>query len=200
MSRIVLATTSRYKRALFEKLGLPFTTAAPPFEEVIDPEEEPRQLAINLAVGKARSLSDRFPDATIIGADQILAHRGTMLTKPGTVDKTLEQLLRLRGSTHQLHTAFAIHQPRQNRLITGCDTSTLSMHDHLSKTFLKQMVMEDETWDCVGGYKYESKGIFLFKAIAAEDPNAIVGLPLLSLVRELQTLGFFPGRFEPGST
>ncbi|MDJ0836448.1 MAG: nucleoside triphosphate pyrophosphatase [Acidobacteriota bacterium] len=196
MKPILLATQSKYKIALFETLGLPFETAAPPFEEFIDPTLHPEQLALTLARGKAESLAEDWPHHLIIGADQVLALGDEVLTKPGTVDKTVAQLKRLSGKTHRLHTAFAIIEPDTGRAVEDAVHASISFHGNLSEDYLRKMVEADKSWDCVGGYKFESRGVMLMSRVETQDTNAIVGLPLIALIEALSIWGFFEERFE----
>ena len=188
---IVLGTTSRYKTDLFNRLGLPYHKAAPPFDEASIRGPEPRHLASALAKGKAYSLAEAFPKHLIIGSDQVLALGPRVFTKPGTVEKAVHQLSQLMGKTHSLHTAYTLLDTAQGTESCGLVTSKLTMFENLPPSFLRQLVISDQTWDCVGGYKFESKGVLLMKKVETEDPNAIVGLPLLQLVIELRQRGYF---------
>ncbi len=192
---ILLATTSKYKRALFDVLNLPYECEAPPFEEHIHQGADPQTAAQELARGKAQSLADIYPDHLILGADQVLALGPKIFTKPETTEKAVQQLLELSGKTHSLHTAFHLLQPKTGLNITRLVTAKLTFHPNLSPTWLREMVVRDRSQDCVGGYKYESCGIFLMEKIETPDVNAIVGLPLLALIEELGSLGYFPDRF-----
>lgn len=196
MRPILLATTSRYKKALFERLGLTFEQAAPPYEETHDGSQSPIALAEMQAQGKAESLATSYPSHTIIGGDQVLDLEGEVFTKPGSTDAAVAQLLKLAGKMHALHTAFCIHVPEEERTITRTVSAFLSFHADLSESWLHQMVTQDGSQDCVGGYKYESMGLFLMKKVETDDVNAIVGLPLMALIEELALLGYFPGRFQ----
>ena len=196
MRPIVLATASKYKLGLFQKLGLPFQNAAPRFRENIRQGVVPETLAAELAEGKAFSLSEDYPNSLIIGTDQVLALGKEIFTKPMTTARAVAQLLTLCGKTHDLHSAFTLWQPATNQKVTRVVTARLTFRDHLGPAFLRRLVEEDRSQDCVGGYKYESKGIFLMKKIETSDTNAIVGLPLIALIQELQKLGYFSDRFE----
>jgi len=197
---ILLATTSKYKKALFNILNLPYDCAAPPYEEIIQEGADPIAAACELAAGKAQSLGELYPHHLIIGTDQVLALGSKIFTKPNTTEKAVKQLLELSGKTHCLHSAFHLYQPQSGIATTQCVTASLTFHAHLSPQYLKEMVEADQSQDCVGGYKYESRGIFLMEKIETPDTNAIVGLPLIALIEELQKLGYFPNRFNPGTS
>lgn len=193
MNPLVLASTSKYKRTLFKQLGLPFQWADPEIEEVFDPGLKPREQAAVLASQKAQAVESRFRDATIIGADQVLAFGDTILTKPGTKDKAVQQLELLRGHEHCLHTAVCILETKSGRSWTQTVTSTLKMAENLTTEYLREVVERDQTWDCVGAYKLESLGVTLFETIDTEDATSIVGLPLLSISTYLRDKGYFIG-------
>ncbi len=196
MKPIVLATTSKYKIELFGRLGLPFRTASPKFEEILNPRRPPKNQAVALATGKAQSLGKSFPGSLIIGTDQVLALGKQVFTKPGTTDRAVTQLLELSGKTHSLHSAFALWNPSTEELVTRVVTARLTFHSDFTPEYLREMVEADGSQDCVGGYKYESMGIFLMEHIRTSDTNTIVGLPLIALIRELQEMGYFPDRFR----
>jgi len=192
---LLLASTSRYKQALFAKLGVPFETAAPPFEERLVAGVAPPEQALRLAEGKARSLADQWPDHLIIGADQILAVGDRILTKPGSVAAAVDQLVGLSGRTHALHTAFAILEASSGKVFGDVVTANITFFDNLDRAFLRTLVTRDETTDCVGGYKFEEGGILLMERVETPDPNAIVGLPLIALIAGLRRWGWFDERF-----
>ena len=195
MTPILLATTSKYKIKLFQRLGLTFESAAPPFEEFIDPSISPDRLAGRLASGKAHSLAEAYPHHLIIGADQILELEDEIFTKPGNTEQAVAQLLKLSGKTHCLFTAFTLFEPATGEEITEVVTARLTFHDRFSAEFLKRLVAREQSQDCVGGYKFESEGFLLVKRVETEDANSIVGLPLIALVAALSRFGYFTDRF-----
>ncbi len=194
MRPILLATQSRYKIALFEKLGLAFETAAPPFDEVLDQALLPDVLAQTLARGKAESLRAAYPEHVIVGADQVLALGDEVMGKPGTVEAAVAQLQRLSGQSHALHTAVSVLDP-ESGLLEAVETATIRFWPNLSRDFLRELVERDQTTDCAGAYKFECGGILLMESVQVEDPNAIVGLPLMRLARLLDHLGYLRARF-----
>ena len=196
MKPIVLASQSRYKTALFERLGLPFSTAAPAFEEYIVPDLAPSDLAEFLAVEKARSLASAHSHDLIIGADQVLCLGDEIFTKPETTENAVAQLRRLVGKTHCLHTAYAILEMPQGDLVSRVVTSKLRFYADLSPGFLRQLVIQDRTQDCVGAYKFEKHGILLVESVETSDPNAITGLPLISLIADLRQRNYFSKNSE----
>jgi len=191
MKSIVLASQSRYKRALFERLGLVFTAAAPAFEESVVPDLSPSELAEFLAVEKARSLASTHAQDLIIGTDQVLCLGDEIFTKPETTQRAVAQLQRLVGKTHCLHTAYALLEMPQGDLVQRVVTSKLRFYGDLSIEFLRRLVIQDKTQDCVGAYKFEEHGILLVESVETPDPNAITGLPLISLVADLRQKNYF---------
>lgn len=194
MKPLVLASTSKYKRQVFERLGLPFETAAPPFEEIKPEGVPPDQIALQLAEGKARSLADRYPEHVIVAGDQVLALEGQLLSKPGTVEKAVDQVMALSGKTHRLLTAYCILDVARDAVRVGLDEAQITFHARLKRDFVRQIVEADQSQDCVGAYKFESRGPLLMESVLMRDPNAIVGLPLFELIAQLADMGYYPER------
>lgn len=182
--KIVLASTSRYRASLLEQLGLPFTAVAPAYEEEHALPLAPEQLVVELARRKAESVAADHPGALIIGSDQGAEVDGQLLGKPGTRERAVDQLARLSGRTHRLLTGVALHDAR-----TGTTRTELTVHRMTMRTFTQEearrYVERDEPTDCAGAYRVEALGISLFESMAGDDCSAIVGLPLLSVVRLL---------------
>jgi septum formation protein len=186
---LILASTSRYRQALLDRLGLPYAAVPPACDEeaLKDPALTPQALAERLAEAKARSLQAAHPAAVIIGSDQVCARAGEILHKPGTAERAVAQLLRLQGGSHRLITALVVvHGPRIWR---HTDVTTLTMRP-LDRPALERYVAADQPLDCSGAYKLEQRGIGLFSAIESADSSAIVGLPLLALTRILAEAGY----------
>lgn len=190
---LVLASTSRYRRALLERLGLPFRAIAPACDEesLKDPALPPQQLAEHLALAKARSLEPALPFATIIGSDQLATvevdGHWTILGKPGTRERAIDQLALLSGRTHLLVTAMVvIHRGAVHR---HTDLTRLAMR-RLDRDALGRYVDADQPLDCAGAYKLEARGVALFERIDSADHTAITGLPLIALTRILSEVGY----------
>ena len=186
---LILASTSRYRRALLDRLGLAYTAVPPACDEeaLKDPALPPQALADKLAEAKARSLQATVPEAVIIGSDQICARDGEILHKPGTAERAVAQLLRLQGGGHQLITALVV--VHGTRIWRHTDVTTLTMRP-LDRAALERYVAADQPLDCSGAYKLEQRGIGLFSVIESADSSAIVGLPLLALTRILGEAGY----------
>jgi septum formation protein len=188
---LILASTSRYRRELLSRLGVPFTAVAPAIDEEVlkDAARSPGDLAVYLAEAKARSLASLYPDAVILGSDQTCACEGRQLHKPGSLEAARKQLAQLAGKTHELHTAICIVTPGGQQATTHLDTTRLTMRP-LTADEIERYLVADEPWDCVGSYKLECRGIALFDAIESQDHTAITGLPLLAVARILRTYGY----------
>jgi len=186
---LVLASTSIYRRALLQRLGLPFRWRAPRCDEESFKSEksDPRSLAEKLAAAKVASLVSVEPGATIIGCDQVVSFRGLVFGKPGSTARAVEQLSAMAGQTHALVTALVVVQ--RDRLFRHTDVTSLRMRA-LSLSSIERYVAADQPLDCAGSYKLEARGIALFEKIESEDHTAITGLPLVALVRILLELGY----------
>ena len=188
--RLVLASTSPYRRALLERLGVSFCVEAPRCDEeaLKEPGMPPSDTALHLSREKALSLLSSHEGAFILGSDQLVDFDQQILGKPHTVQGAVAQLKRLRGRSHQLVTAFALVCPN-GEIEQHLDVHTLTMRD-LSDAEIERYVARELPLDCAGSYKIESAGIALFERIAGEDFTAITGLPLMKLSRLLRAHGF----------
>jgi septum formation protein len=186
---LVLASTSVYRRALLERLGVPFRWQAPLCDEesLKNTESDPRALAGALAHAKAASLVPVEPDATIIGCDQVASFQGQIFGKPGSIARAVEQLSAMAGQTHELITALAVVEG--DRVFRHTDVTRLQMR-RLSLAAIERYVVADQPIDCAGAYKLESRGIVLFEKIESDDHTAVTGLPLIALVTILRELGY----------
>lgn len=191
--RLILASTSRYRRELLERLRLPFEAMAPETDETPLPGEAPAQLAERLALAKARALATRFPDAVVIGADQAADVDGQAIGKPGTHARAVEQLRAMSGRTIVFQTALAVvHEAigyaQVRRAPVAVRFRTLS--DDEIETYLRA----EQPYDCAGSAKCETLGIALLEAIDSDDPTALVGLPLIRTAQLLREAGLDPLR------
>jgi septum formation protein len=188
--KLVLASTSRYRAELLARLGVPFTAAAPACDEeaLKDARLPIDQLALLLARAKARSLSASYPDAFVLGGDQIAEIDGLALGKPHTREAAIEQLRRLRGRSHHLWTAIVLRAP------DGDEQAHIDLHTirlrNLNDDDLARYVDADQPLDCAGSYKIERRGIALVEHIDGADFTAITGVPLIALTTMLRARGF----------
>lgn len=188
MKKLILASSSPYRKALLERLGLKFECISPDVDEdkFKDLIKDPIELAQTLAKEKAMAIAKSHPEAIIIGSDQLLHFEGQNLGKAGTLEKAFDQLKMLSGKSHQLVTSFCILHPEGEHLETN--VTTLKMRN-LSDAGIKNYLISDNPIDCAGSYKLELKGISLFEKIDTDDHTAIIGLPLLSVGSVLIGLG-----------
>ena len=186
---LVLASTSVYRRALLERLGVPFRWRAPLCDEesLKSERSDPRTLAETLAHAKAASLVEAEVDAAIIGCDQVVSFQGQVFGKPGSIARAVEQLTAMAGQTHELITALVVIHGE--RVFRHTDVTSLRMR-RLSREAIERYVAADQPLDCAGAYKLESRGIALFEKIESDDHTAVTGLPLIALVTILRELGY----------
>lgn len=186
--KLVLASTSAYRRELLQRFGLPFEVARPDIDESPLPGETPQATAERLAVEKARAVAGQFEDALIIGSDQV-AHMGdTRFGKPGTVERAIAQLQSMSGRTVVFHTALAVLNTRSGRVQLDAVPTEVRFRS-LTDDEIVRYVNRELPLDCAGSAKSEGLGITLLDALAGDDPNALVGLPLIALARMLRNEG-----------
>lgn len=192
MSDLILASTSPYRAQALQRLGLHFRQEAPRCDEDALKQQghAADEMACFLAQEKARSVAQAFPQAVVIGSDQLALHRGQILGKPGSTAAAQTQLQALSGSAHHLLTAMHICSPQGEH--RHLDRTVLHMRA-LSPEAIARYVSLDQPLNCAGAYKIEAAGIGLFTRIESEDHSAITGLPLLALMSHLIALGIpFP--------
>ncbi|MBN1826501.1 MAG: septum formation protein Maf [Candidatus Eisenbacteria bacterium] len=186
---LILASTSPYRRMLMERLGLPFRAAAPGCDEEGLGHLPAGERATMLAARKAAAVSSLFPEAVVIGSDQIVEVDGETLSKPGTRERAREALRRLRGREHRLVTAVAIARGgAEARIETALDEAFLDMRD-LTDAEIEAYLDREHVLDCAGAYRIEGLGAALFASIRTNDPTGIVGLPITRLVDLLSRFG-----------
>jgi septum formation protein len=186
--RLVLASTSPYRRELLARLGLAFEAAPPQFDEAPLPGETTAATALRLSVGKAESLARAFPDALIIGADQVASSDGRTLDKPGNHANAVQQLRTLSGKAAQFDTAVTLLDAREGQLqsqIVGCHVLFRELDERRIEAYLRR----EQPYDCAGSAKAEGLGIALIERINTDDPTALVGLPLIALTAMLERAG-----------
>lgn len=189
--RLVLGSTSRYRRALLERLGLPFEVAAPDIDETALPGEAPAATALRLAHAKARAVATRYPDALVIGSDQVADCDGRPIGKPGDRPRALAQLRALSGRTVVFHTGVALVDAASGR----CQSELVDVQSTfrvLGDDEIGAYLDREAPYDCAGAVKSEALGIALFDRIASDDPTALIGLPLIALARLLRAEGVDP--------
>ncbi|GAB2878376.1 nucleoside triphosphate pyrophosphatase [Microvirgula curvata] len=187
--RLVLASTSRFRREILSRLGLPFEAIAPDCDETPLPGETAVATACRLARQKAESLRAACPDALIIGSDQVALLDGRQLGKPGTVAHAVDMLKQTRGRALTFHTALSLINTASGRVQEQVDITTVRMRDASDAQIAAYLAHEPEAVHCAGGCMSEALGGALIERIESTDPNALVGLPLFALVTLLKNEG-----------
>jgi septum formation protein len=186
--RLVLASTSRYRRELLSRLHLPFEVIAPAVDESPLAGETPSATALRLSVLKAQAAAATYPDALIIGSDQVLMLDSEQLGKPGDYDKAFAQLKKMQGRAMVFHTALTLLNSRTGRTQTR-DVPTVVHIRPLTDTQIAAYLNKEQPYDCAGSAKSESLGIALMQRMDSPDPTALVGLPLMALTEMLANEG-----------
>ncbi len=191
---LILASSSPYRRQLLEKLGLAFNCVSPDIDESALPNEQPRELVTRLAQQKAAAIAE-LPTtpkgALIIASDQVAVLNNDILTKPHTHSKAVEQLSKSAGNRVCFYTSLCLldtreDAPRPEQLVV--DTFTVHFRD-LSQAQIEAYLNKEQPYDCAGSFKSEGLGIALFEKLEGEDPNSLVGLPLIQLIALLSNAG-----------
>lgn len=186
--KLILASTSTYRRALLERYGIAFETIAPGIDESRQPNEEPIELAHRLARMKAEAVADRFPQSVVIGSDQLAAYGRQILGKPVTEARCREQLRSMSGQRVNFYTAVHVIGTAKPVHEAHLDVTTVHFRG-LSENEIERYVTREQPFDCAGGFKAEGLGITLFERIDSQDPTALVGLPLIWLAGALRRAG-----------
>ncbi len=186
--QLILGSTSAYRRELLARLHIPFEVAAPDVDETPLPGEAPNEMAKRLSLAKARAVAVRFPQAVVIGSDQVADLNGLSLGKPGTHDKAVAQLRHMRGQTVVFQTAVAVVC-----LETGFEQRSLAAvrvkFRDLTNDEIENYLQIEKPYDCAGSAKSEGLGIALLDAIDSDDPTALIGLPLIRTCQMLRAAG-----------
>lgn len=186
--KLVLASTSAYRRMLLERFGIPFETARPDVDETPLPGETPPETANRLAIAKASAVARDFPDALVIGSDQV-AHIGDeIFGKPGTIERAANQLRRMSGHTVVFHTALAVINTARDTL-QSVSVPTRVRFRVLQDAEIMRYIEKEMPLDCAGSAKSEGLGITLLDSLSGDDPTALIGLPLIELARMLRAEG-----------
>jgi septum formation protein len=188
MPGLVLASTSRYRRELLARLHIPFEVVAPDVDEAPLPKETPSQTALRLSLEKAKAAASQFPDALIIGSDQVLMLDSEQLGKPGNFANAVAQLKKMQGRAMVFHTALTLLNSRTGRTQTR-DVPTVVHIRKLSDGQIEAYLRKEQPYDCAGSARSESLGIALMERMDSPDPTALIGLPLMALTEMLLNEG-----------
>lgn len=186
---ILLASTSRYRQGLLDRFLDDYETVDPGVDESAEPGEKPEALVARLARKKAEAASGANRDALIIGADQLAVLESTVLGKPGNHQKAVEQLLAASGKAVRFLTAVCVLDPVTHRRCEHIDKTTVRFRQ-FDRRLADAYLHHDEPYDCAGSFKIEGAGFVLFESVTADDPTALIGLPMIWLAATLQELGY----------
>jgi len=186
--QIILASTSKYRRELLARLQLPFEVASPQVDETALPAESPAQTASRLALAKASAVAARFPQAIVIGSDQVAVLDGMALGKPGNHPNAVRQLKAMRGREVVFHTALCLCHFASGRAETRIVPFYVRFRDY-SDAQIERYLQLEQPYDCAGSARCEGLGIALIAEMRGSDPNALIGLPLIALTEMLAALG-----------
>ncbi len=186
---LVLASSSRYRKSLLERLGLPFEAWSPDIDERASPGELPSDTAVRLARAKAEAGGKRFGQCWIIASDQVADLDGKPIGKPGAVEAARRQLRELSGHTVLFHTALCLWNARLERRHERLVTTDVAFR-RLTKAEIDRYIAREDALDCAGSAKSEGLGVSLLSRLGGDDPTALVGLPLIALAAMLRAEGF----------
>jgi septum formation protein len=190
--RLILASSSPYRRELLERLALPFDVVTPDIDETPLEAESPEATAVRLSIAKARAAAGRIggdAGALVIGSDQVATFDGQQIGKPGTHDKAVEQLKAMRGRSVEFHSALCLYDGRTGDA-QSADIVTRVRFRRYSDTQIEAYLRAETPYDCAGSAKAEGLGIALLEAIESDDPTALIGLPLIALTGMLANAGY----------
>ena len=188
---LILASTSRYRRELLQRLRLPFDVQSPHVEETPEPDEAPARLAVRLALAKAHAVAQRHPAAVVIGSDQVADLDGQPIGKPGTHERAVQQLRAMSGRSVVFHTAVAAVRHDSGFAASALVPVTVRFR-RLGEAEIERYLRLEQPYDCAGSAKSETLGIALLEAIESDDPTALVGLPLIRTCQLLREAGLDP--------
>jgi septum formation protein len=193
MPELILASSSPYRQALLNRLGIPFRSVSPGVDELSMPQEAPAELAARLAAEKALAISSRFEDAIIIGSDQVASLRGATLGKPGNLERAQLQLQQCSGQRVAFYTALGVYHG--GRMYHAVDLFEVEFRE-LEPEEIDNYLAREQPFDCAGSFKWEGLGISLFERLSGDDPTSLEGLPLISLCRILRELDLNPLKIQ----
>lgn len=191
MTTLILGSTSRYRRELLQRLRLPFEVHSPEVDETPLEGEAPAALASRLALAKARAVAERFPQAVVIGSDQVADLEGRPIGKPGTHAKAVQQLRDMRGKAVVFQTAVAVVCRAKRHEAQALVPVTVRFRDY-NDDEIERYLQAEQPYDCAGSAKSEALGIAMLAAIESSDPTALVGLPLIKTCELLRAAGIDP--------
>lgn len=191
MKSLVLASSSPARQSLLQKLSLPFIAVAPNIDETAYENEAAAPLVMRLARAKAQSLAVDYPQHLIIGSDQVCILNGSIVGKPHTVEKAVEQLQSASGKRVTFYTGLTLLNSASGTCQTCCEVFNVDFRQ-LSAQEIRNYVVKEQPLQCAGSFKSEGLGITLFEQLSGKDPNTLIGLPLITLCEMLRNEGVNP--------
>lgn len=188
MKTLVLGSTSPFRKNILEKLNLPFDCAKPDIDESALPNETPQALVERLAIEKAKAVAPQFTDALIIGSDQVAVCDGEILGKPHNFDNGVKQLSKFSNKSVTFYTGLCVFDTTNNKALSLVEPFVVHFNP-LSSAEIANYLTAEQPYNCAGSFKSEGLGICLFEKLEGDDPNTLIGLPLIKLVTLLKTHG-----------
>jgi len=188
MQQLILGSSSPFRAELLSKLGLPFITASPDIDESPIAGESPEQLVIRLSEQKARAIAVKYSNALIIGSDQVAILDGQIIGKPGDHENAVKQLTASSGKTVRFLTGLALYNSQAQKMTSLIEPFEVSFNN-LSLKQIDFYLHHEQPYQCAGSFKSEGFGISLFSKLSGDDPNSLIGLPLIKLIQLLAAEG-----------
>ena len=182
--KLILASTSPFRKAILDKLGVDFDTASPETDETALADETPQQLVERLSIAKAKAIADKVSDALVIGSDQVSVINGEIIGKPHTHENAVKQLHNASGKTVTFYTGLCLYNSSTQQYQSDVVPFDVVFRD-LSEQQIENYLRKEEPYNCAGSFKSEALGIVLFEKLEGEDPNTLMGLPLIRLIKML---------------
>ena len=186
--KLILASSSVYRRELLSRLMIPFEVDVPDIDETAQPGETPIRLVERLAIAKAQAVATRHPQALVIGSDQVAVHGNTLVGKPRTHERAVEQLRTASGTAVSLYTGLALVNTATGRIQSEVIPFRVVFR-HLTEDQIENYLRKEQPYHCAGSVKSEGLGVALLERFEGEDPATLIGLPLIRLVRMLENEG-----------
>ena len=188
MRKLVLGSTSPFRKEILQKLNLPFDCAKPNIDETPQENESPIELVERLAIEKAKAVATEFPNALIIGSDQVALHNDLILGKPHTHENAIAQLSSFSGNKVAFYTGLCVYDSANNKSISIVEPFYVHFKK-LTPDAINNYLLAEKPYKCAGSFKSEGLGICLFEKLEGDDPNTLIGLPLIKLTAMLNELG-----------
>ncbi|MDH5593661.1 MAG: Maf-like protein [Gammaproteobacteria bacterium] len=189
MMKLVLASTSPFRKELLQRLDIPFETASPDIDESPQPGETPEQLVARLSEQKARAVAKQFPDSLIIGSDQVATLDDNIIGKPGNHENAVKQLQNASGQRVVFYTGLCLLNTASGNTQTEVIPFSVTFRK-LTDEQIENYLKKEQPYNCAGSFKSEGLGIVLFEKLEGNDPNSLIGLPLIALVDMLKNEKF----------